>query len=88
MSDFLGDLVALARHNVKVRALMREFCDSGRVIARCEIDLAATVATGNVVTYSESSDEFGRALAAVLAKDAVTDDSGMAHGRVASHSGF
>jgi hypothetical protein len=84
MADFLGELAALARDRVEVRALLREFHNSDSIIARCQIDEAATLLAGHVVMHSEPSDCFGRALAAVLAKDGITDKPGMHHDGVAS----
>jgi hypothetical protein len=71
MANFLGELAALARDRVEVRALLREFLDSDRIIARCQIDETATLIAGEVVAHSEPSDGFRDALAAVLAEDGV-----------------
>lgn len=63
MSDFLEDLVTRARDSVECRAVLRRFLDDGRIIARCRIDEAATIAAGRIVLHYEPSDSFRDAFA-------------------------
>ncbi len=67
--DFLDELAGLCARRVDVRALVRDFCDNGRIIARAEIDETATMRAGHLVVNCQPSDSFRRSLATLLATD-------------------
>jgi hypothetical protein len=75
MSDFLSELIVLCRDSIEVRALLREFLDSDRIIACAQIDHRATEATPDVVVDCQPSNDFRSALAALLAKDGECDQA-------------
>jgi hypothetical protein len=79
MADFLNELFVLARDRVEVRALLREFLDSERIIACAQIDERATLSAGHLIVDCQPSDDFRRALSAILTKNGETDCCRMTH---------
>ena len=79
----LSELEMLCAASIEARTSLREFVDSGGHIATFELDETATSAAGHPVMNCQIGDGFGRCLAAMRARNGVSDTARDAHGTIA-----